>query len=89
MKGASFRWAPALLTNIRLGRKGIASDKHPSLSGIFINCFITLGQSACTIKHYGSVMYGFYNKLVCLSKQRKVTDNRKRTSLLPNLSIFP
>jgi hypothetical protein len=89
IKGALLRYAQALLTNIRLGRKGIASDKHPSLSGIFINCFITLGQSASTIKHYGSVMYGFHSKLVCMSKQRKVTDNRKGTSLLQNMSIFP
>jgi hypothetical protein len=49
---------------------------------------------ACTIKHYGFVIYGFcsrlecLSKLVCLSKPVKVTDYRRDTILLRNLSIF-
>jgi hypothetical protein len=34
-----------------------------------------------TIKHYGFVMYILRNKLVCLSKQMKVTDSKKLYNL--------
>jgi hypothetical protein len=45
---------------------------------------------ACTIKQYGFVMFGFHNKLMCLSlsKSVEVTDTSKKTNLLRNLSFF-
>ncbi len=51
-------------------------------------------SGACTIKNYRFVIYGYRSKLVhffkavCLSKLVKVTDNRKDTSLLQNMSIL-
>ncbi len=50
--------------------------------------FIMLAPGACTIKHYGFIMYSFHSKLECLSKPVNVTDNIKNSSLLHNLSIF-
>ncbi len=42
----------------------------------------------CTLKHYGFIIYGFRNKLVCLSKLVcSVIGNRKDTGLLRSLSI--
>ncbi len=40
------------------------------------------------IIHYVFVIYGIRSELVCFSKPVKVTNNRKDTSLLWNLSIF-
>ncbi len=37
LKGALFGYAPALLTNIRLGFRGFAMDKHSSLLRKFVN----------------------------------------------------
>jgi hypothetical protein len=43
---------------------------------------------ACTIKHYGFVMRGFRNKLVCLSKLVKVFGYSKNTSLLQICNVW-
>jgi hypothetical protein len=33
---------------------------------------------ACTVKHYGFVMYEFCNKIMCLSKPRIVANNSNK-----------
>jgi hypothetical protein len=50
--------------------------------------YFTLTTWACAIKHYVFAIYGFLNKIACLSKLlRFVTDNRKDASFLPNIYI--
>jgi hypothetical protein len=39
--------------------------------------FIGQTPGGCTVQNYRFVMYGFYNKQVCLTKPVKVTDNNK------------
>jgi hypothetical protein len=51
--------------------------------------FMTLATGACTIKRYGSVIYGLHSKLgVFVPKPVKQSDNNEDTSLLCNQSSF-
>jgi len=57
---------------------------QPALLTPGSNCLATWNYpGACTVKHYG-----FRSRLVCSSKQVKVTDSRKDVNLLRNLIIF-
>ncbi len=56
------------------------------VTGKLFSAIITKTPGACIIKTF--VILRFRSKLVCLSKAVKMTDNRKDTSLLQNLSIF-
>jgi hypothetical protein len=37
------------------------------------------GARACTVNHYGFVIYRFYSKLMCLLEPVEVTDNSYET----------
>jgi hypothetical protein len=52
-----------------------------------VKSFIVQAPGVCTIKHYGLVMYGFCNKLVCLSIVSEVTHNSNNT--LAYYIIYP
>jgi hypothetical protein len=49
---------------------------------------LNIKSGACTIKHYGVIMYRLCSKPAYLSKPKTVTVNNKETSLLRDLSIF-
>jgi hypothetical protein len=50
--------------------------------------YIVLTPWACTIKHYGLVIYGFRSKLACLLKSVKVNDNNDTTLGLFKICLF-
>jgi hypothetical protein len=75
-------------TSIIYERSLISQSTFPCLAFTAFSNVCGLSTLYCTILHYGFVIYWFRSKLVCLSKPVKVTDNRKGTSLLRNLSIF-
>ncbi len=85
-----------LSTKYCISPKKILRAKHCSLFCLLPpdddkeKSFITLIHRACTIKHYGFIMYRFRYKQVCLSKLVCfATGNRKDPSLLRILSICP
>ncbi len=49
---------------------------------------IELTPWACTITHYGLVIYGFRGKLACLLKPVKVNDNNDTTLALFKICSF-
>jgi hypothetical protein len=73
-------------------KAGASSGHITNLKQSILETFDIYGvgqlTGVCTIKNYESVIYGFRNKVLCLYKPLKKTNNKDGTSLLQNLSII-